>query len=108
MRSIVFAALGLASVGLGSASAQPQATLAEEGRRLATQWCSACHAVAPGQQPPQGDGTPAFASVAQMASTTEMSLRVFLQTPHAGMPNFQLSRPQTDAVVAYILSLRRG
>jgi mono/diheme cytochrome c family protein len=36
-----------------------------------------------------------------------MSLRVFLQTPHANMPNFQLSRAETDAIVAYILSLRR-
>lgn len=90
-----------------AALAQVPRDLAPAGRQLAQQWCSSCHAVGPGQQPPQGDATPAFASVAAMPSTTEMSLRVFLQTPHAGMPNFQLSREQTDAVVTYILSLRR-
>jgi hypothetical protein len=41
-----------------------------------------------------------------MSSTTGMSLRAFLLTPHARMPDIQLSREQTDDVVAYILSLR--
>jgi mono/diheme cytochrome c family protein len=90
-----------------AALAQVPPDLAPAGRQLAQQWCSACHAVTPAQPPPQGDATPSFAAVAARASTTEMSLRVFLQTPHAGMPNFQLSREQTDAVVAHILSLRR-
>jgi mono/diheme cytochrome c family protein len=89
------------------AAAQVPADLAPEGRRIAQQWCAACHAIGPGQPPPQGDATPPFPLVAAMPATTETSLRVFLQTPHVGMPNFQLSRVETDALVAYILSLRR-
>lgn len=46
-------------------------------------------------------------SVAAMPSTTVMSLRVFLQTPHLRMPNFALTAEQTDDAIAYILSLRR-
>ena len=42
-----------------------------------------------------------------MVSTTSMSLRVFLQSPHGNMPDYRLSREQIDDVVAYILSLRR-
>jgi len=87
------------------ALAQP-APLVEEGARLAQQWCASCHAIAPGQRPPTGDAAPSFPAVARMASTTGMSLRVFLQTPHANMPDYQLSRAETDALVAYILSLR--
>lgn len=87
--------------------AQPQpAPLVAEGARLAQQWCANCHAIAPGQQPPTGDAAPSFPAVARLTATTEMSLRVFLRTPHANMPDYQLSRAQTDAVVAYILSLR--
>jgi len=80
--------------------------LATEGARLAQQWCANCHAIAPGQQPPTGDAASSFPAIARMPSTTEMSLRVFLQTPHANMPDYQLSRSEMDAVVAYILSLR--
>ena len=41
-----------------------------------------------------------------MPSTTEMALRVFLQTPHARMPDYRLSTAELDGVVAYILSLK--
>jgi hypothetical protein len=37
---------------------------------------------------------------------TETSLRVFLRTPHTRMPDFILSRAETDDVISYILSLR--
>ncbi len=42
-----------------------------------------------------------------MPSTTSMSLRVFLQSPHGNMPDYRLTREQMDDVVAYLLSLRR-
>jgi hypothetical protein len=53
------------------------------------------------------NGAPPFVSVARMASTTPLSLRAFLQTPHAGMPDLHLSRNETDDLTGYILSLRR-
>jgi len=95
-----FAALLLA----GTAEAQP---VALEGRRLAEQWCANCHAIAPGARPPTGDAAPSFPAIARMTSTTEMGLRVFLQTPHPTMPNYQFSRAELDALVAYILTLKR-
>jgi len=81
---------------------------AEAGRRLAETWCASCHMVAPGGRGPATDATPDFAAVAAMPSTTAMSLRVFLQTPHSQMPDLHLSRPQTDDLISYILSLRGG
>jgi mono/diheme cytochrome c family protein len=90
----------------GSAAAQAP-PMASEGLRVARQWCAACHAVSRDMPPPAGDAVPGFPAVAAMPSTTETGLRVFLQTPHANMPNFQLSRAETDAVVAYLLSLRQ-
>ena len=104
MRRLLPALLLLAA----PAAAQPQLPpLASEGARIAQQWCANCHAVAPGQRPPTGDAVASFPAIAALPSTTEMSLRVFLQTPHASMPNFQLSRAETDAVIAYILALKR-
>lgn len=84
-------------------SAQP---MAGEGLRLSRQWCAACHAVSREMPPPTGDAAPSFPAIASMPSTTETGLRVFLQTPHANMPDFQISRAELDAVVTYLLSLR--
>ena len=75
--------------------------------RIAAQWCANCHAVTRSAPPPSGDAAPGFPAIAAMPSTTETSLRVFLQSPHAKMPNYQLSHIELDAVVAYIMSLRR-
>jgi hypothetical protein len=50
---------------------------------------------------------PTFQAIAQQPSTTSMALRVFLQTPHAQMPNLVLNTGETDDIVAYILSLKR-
>ncbi len=90
-----------------AAPAMAQSPMASDGGRIAAQWCANCHAVTRSAPPPTGDATPSFPAVAAMPSTTETSLRVFLQTPHVNMPNYQLSTTELDAVVAYILSLRR-
>lgn len=76
------------------------------GHTLARAWCASCHLIAPGEGR-ASDAAPAFEAVARRASTTETSLRVFLQTPHRQMPNYTLTRQETDDVVAYILGLRR-
>lgn len=77
------------------------------GRRLAAAWCANCHRIAPGGPGPATDTAPGFEAIARMASTTSMSLRAFLQTPHANMPDYRLSREQLDDLVAYVLTLRR-
>jgi hypothetical protein len=48
---------------------------------------------------------PPFQLVARQPSTTELALRVFLRTSHAGMPNILLSEAEIDDIVAYIVSL---
>ena len=78
------------------------------GQRLAERWCSgACHISGPTSQRGTSSGVPTFAAIARMPSTTRMSLSVFLQTPHAGMPDLHLTRDEIADVAAYILSLRR-
>ena len=77
-----------------------------EGRALALQWCSSCHLVADRQAQPAVDGVPAFKALANDPSVTEFRLRMFMQTPHPVMPNFMLSRQQTDDLVGYIQSLK--
>lgn len=76
------------------------------GSHLAATWCSSCHIVGPSAQTGSATGVPTFAAIARMASTTPISLRAFLQTPHARMPDLHLSRDETDNLIAYIISLR--
>jgi mono/diheme cytochrome c family protein len=91
----------------GTAAAQEAGDPATGGR-IAAVWCANCHAVAAGAGPAQAnDAAPTFPAIAQRAATTSMALRAFLQTPHAAMPNYQLSHDELDDVVAYLLSLRR-
>jgi mono/diheme cytochrome c family protein len=73
----------------------------DAGERLAALNCAQCHGAmdAPG-------GAPAFATIAMMPSTTPESLNVFLQTPHATMPDIILSAGDRSDLIAYILSLR--
>ena len=78
----------------------------DAGRAIATHWCSSCHLVGPAQAQAPNDAIPSFRSIANMRSTTSISLTVFLQSSHEPMPNFMLSRRQIADVSAYILSLR--
>jgi len=89
------------------AMAQPESGDVRAGRGLAANWCANCHRIAPDGPGPATDAAAPFASIAAMPSTTSMSLRVFLQSPHANMPDYRLTREQLDDVVAYLLSLRR-
>jgi len=78
----------------------------DAGHALARRWCAVCHQVEAGatQMP---DVPPTFASVAAMASTTQKSLVVWLQTSHPNMPDLKLSHEEIDNVVAYILTLKK-
>lgn len=75
------------------------------GRHLAEQWCGSCHRMstvdAPGKR-----GVATFVEVARLPSTTALSLRAFLHTSHADMPNIQLSSADADDLIAFILSLK--
>lgn len=86
-----------------AAMGQPLAGDPAAGRQLARERCSGCHAL----EPRPGDRGMSFAAIANMASTTSLSLRAFLLTPHPTMPNFRLAPREIDDIVAFILSLRR-
>lgn len=75
----------------------------ESGRSLAHAWCAECHRVEPGRF---GIFAADFAEVANLPSTTALSLRVFLQSNHKEMPNFSLKPGEADDIIAYILSLK--
>ena len=79
------------------------------GERFAMNVCAECHMVSVGQSGLYRADAPTFPDMANMPSTTALSLRVFLQTPHAkrNMPDLVLSESQMDDVIAYILSLRQ-
>ena len=101
--AVVAAAVLLASsYALAQTNTGPAA-----GRELATRVCAACHKVTPQQRAPRGNA-PSFSAIANMSSTTEISLHVFLATPHANMPNLVLKPQQQDDVIAYILAQRRS
>lgn len=76
-----------------------------DGKAMAEKWCSHCHTVAPSEKHAK-DTAPSFVAIARLPSTTEMSLRAFLQTPHVHMPDYHLTRDESADLVAYILSLR--
>ena len=76
------------------------------GEMLALSVCAECHFVADEQVEMPAFDAPPFAAVAADPAVTELSLRVFLQSPHDRMPNLILSQAETDNVIAYILSLR--
>lgn len=76
------------------------------GHELARRWCASCHAIEAAAPRQASDAVPSFAAIAAMPSTTAASLRVFLATPHARMPDYALSRDDIANMSAYILSLR--
>lgn len=75
------------------------------GRRLAETLCANCHQI-DFQQPKAAARAPGFVQIAKMPSTTGLALSVFLKTSHDVMPNYILSRQESEDIVAYILSLK--
>ena len=49
---------------------------------------------------------PSFFEVVEHPATTELSLRAYLQTPHATKPNLILTAQETDDIIAYLLKLK--
>lgn len=78
----------------------------QKGKSLAREVCARCHLVEVADRSDPVLGIPSFQEVAYRPSTTALSLRVFLRSPHKDMPNLVLSKDDTDAIVAYILSLK--
>jgi mono/diheme cytochrome c family protein len=73
-----------------AALAQSEGDLAS-GRVIARKLCSPCHRVLPMSFPDEAD-PPSFQSIADLPSTTALSLSVFLHSNHKHMPDLMLSR----------------
>ena len=86
-----------------AAYAQPLAGNSAAGRQTATALCGTCHQVIGGKG---RNGPASFLDIANMTSTTALSLMVFLRTSHKEMPNLILDSSDTNDVIAYILSLK--
>ena len=86
--------------------AQPLNGDPTSGRQVATKLCSSCHRVLPMILADKAN-PPSFQSVADLPSTTGLSLNVFLHSNHRNMPNLILSRAESDDLIAYILSLKK-
>jgi cytochrome c len=95
-------------VRLHNASGAPlPSDSASAGHRLAEAWCRDCHAIDATTVGTRG-GPPDFVAVANRASTTGLSLKVFLKTSHQRMPNLIITPDQADDLANYILSLKRN
>jgi cytochrome c2 len=78
----------------------------QRGRAYAERICAPCHAVAPFDTiSPRPQATP-LSIIARLAGINDMALSVFLQTPHAEMPNLVVTGQDRDDLIAYIISLR--
>ena len=86
--------------------AQPTDGDPASGRKVATTLCSSCHRVMPMTLSDKGD-SPSFQSIADLPSTTGLSLNVFLHSNHNNMPDFILSSTESNDLIAYILSLKK-
>jgi len=75
------------------------------GHKIATAWCSNCHALT-GSTQATATGAPPFSAIAANHAITPLSIRAFLQTPHHRMPDLHLSNTEMDDLISYILAPR--
>ena len=92
------------TLAIAPARAQDAGGNAASGRALAKAWCAECHRLEPTAP---GASVADLTEVANLPSTTALSLKVFLQSSHKDMPNLILKPAEADDIIAYILSLKR-
>ena len=76
-----------------------------QGKQFAEAQCSACHGVGRNENS-RNRAAPSFGDIAASAGLTATAIRVWLQSPHATMPNIRLNDEDKDNVIAYLLSLK--
>ena len=103
--AILASTLAASLVGARPAMAAGDSVVPVEGQRIAREICAECHTVDPGDFE-EFDVVPSFARIAADPAVTEISLRIFLRTPHWSMPNIMLTPAETTEIVDYILSLK--
>lgn len=70
------------------------------GRSLAERWCVSCHG--------SSDAAPPLAQIMRGKQTDERRLRSWLAAPHPPMRGIDLTRQQTEDIIAYLRALARS
>jgi mono/diheme cytochrome c family protein len=78
---------------------------AENGKALATRWCSDCHVVQQNQKLAT-DKAPPFGSLANAPDFNANKLALLLLKPHPNMPSLSLSRAEIADIAEYIAKLK--
>ena len=94
----------LATVLIVASATPAVAGDAVEGKKIISQWCVTCH-LTDGNRSASDVGPP-FAQIAKDPAYTDERLRSWLHEPHPPMPNFELSKPTIENIIAYIRSLK--
>ena len=102
---LVACSVAWSTAALAQSPATDHSGSIDAGRVLAEAWCSECHVI--GTKIEASRRGPDFVDVANRASTTPLSLNVFLRSNHETMPNLIVARGEADDIIAYILSLKR-
>jgi mono/diheme cytochrome c family protein len=102
----VTAALLLALVSAAPSQAQGDGDPVA-GHDFAAKICAQCHGIEKGYQPSPEPFAPTFEAIANTPGMSPMALSVFLQTPHATMPNLVLTATERANIIAYITSLKK-
>lgn len=90
-----------------TASAQTAAPGDLDGREIAAKLCSNCHLVdGTGAATPRAD-VPGFAAIANGPHATPERLAAAIILPHPAMPGVPLTRAEIQAIIGYILSLKK-
>lgn len=105
-RALILLVAGTMSMPAVTASAQGAGDR-DRGREISERLCASCHNTAESGKSSALDPAPPFSSIAELTSTTAISLHVVLQAPHQRMPSNALAFSEVNDIVAYILSLRR-
>jgi mono/diheme cytochrome c family protein len=74
-----------------------------QGRLLAERWCSSCH----GTTSRGSDAAPSLPRLMRGRPNDEARLRSWLAAPHPPMRGIELSRQQTEDIVAWLRQLSR-
>jgi len=73
-----------------------------QGEAIASTWCQECHVV---DGAAGSDAAPPLDRLATGGDISVDGLRTWLAAPHPPMPDFNLSRSQIEALVAYLRKL---
>jgi mono/diheme cytochrome c family protein len=91
---------------LAAASFPAHAQTQSDGQAVAERACLSCHQIYGDRTSAKSnDSGASFQAMARMPSTTQLSVKVFLQSSHNNMPNLVLTREEIDALAAYMVSL---